>query len=114
MSAEEIRESKSLPCVEWLRVSPIASFVTRTTNYCTKLRKQYEEEAERYKEDDFLYQASQQYEEEAERHLVERYQHMQDEDFGLDRLMEEAERHLVERYPHMHTLAGHSTIWSPH
>ena len=75
---------------------------------------QYEEEAERYKEDDFLYQASQQYEEEAERHLVERYQHMQDEDFGLDRLMEEAERHLVERYPHMHTLAGHSTIWSPH
>ena len=38
VSAEEIRESKSLPCVEWLRVSPIASFVTRTTNYCTKLR----------------------------------------------------------------------------
>ena len=57
---------------------------------------QYEEEAERHKEDDFLYQASQQYEEEAERHLVERYQHMQDEDFGLGRLMEEESVHETE------------------
>ena len=33
--------------------------------------------------------------EEAERHLVERYQHMQDEDFGLDWLMEEESVHEI-------------------
>ena len=82
--------------------------MTRTTNYCTKLRNSTKKRLSAIRKttsftNDFLYQASQQYEEEAERHLVERYQHMQDEDFGLDRLMEEAERHLVE-----------ADLWSPH
>ena len=53
------------------------------------------------KDDELLYQASQQYEE-AERRLEKRYQHMQEDDFLLDRLIrKELKPCLEERYQAM-------------
>lgn len=58
------------------------------------------------KDDELLYQASQQYEE-AERRLEEKFQHMEEDDFGLDRLLpkeaslhEDEPQHYTKRMAH--------------